>query len=415
MIQTNATQVGYAGVNSFVINGVDIAAYVNKLEIFESVCKPYITARALILDNSKLVDRLGLRGGEPVSFSISASGGGGYSGSGALHSLTKENLSENARTLAYELQVIGPEYYTERSNIISKSFQQITATDAISQIHSEGVGGGLSIPVASNGLLFPVNPYVVDKLKPFKAIDEFRKILTFAQYQSGVTCYYRNNSGCVLAPAEYMFQQASGGGPSFYQSVTPGFAWENMILNTNQIIDYTTSIPGEEQQGNRLSISETLMALKQEYRVLDKKSNKLIYDIPPSPVPIPTTDGQYNQQAQQIAYGGNGGQQQFLVVDTDKIPAQFVRRTDIEALFRAIVSCTPSVYAKFPIQGGLSVTVGAGINLNILSPAGLDESGGNYEDSELTGPYLVADLTHEIHNDNNLSSTTCRCMRGGWN
>lgn len=408
-------QVGYAGVQTCVVAGQEISPFVNTLEIFESVCKPYITVRLTVFDNAGIIDRLQLRGGEAVSFTVIASGGNSYSGNLQVFSVTKETGTLNKRVLAYEMQCIGSEYTTERTNIVSQSFMNITGTDIISTIHNQFVGGGLSVPVSSLGLLFTNNAYVVDKLKPFTAIDEIRKIITFGSYPSGVTCYYRNNSGCVLAPAEYMFRQASSGGQTFSQSATKGFNWQDIGTETNTIVDYTTSIPGEEQQGNRLGISETLATLKQEYRVLDKKSNKLIYDIPPSPVPIPTTDGQYNQPAQQQAYAGNGGQQQFLTVDTDKIAPPFIRRTDIEALFRAIVAATPSVYAKFPINNGLLVTVGGGVNLNILSPQGFEQSQGSYADSELTGPYLVADLTHEIHNDNNLSFTTVRAMRGGWN
>lgn len=271
------------------------------------------------------------------------------------------------------------------------------------------------MPVSSLGLLFTKNPHVIDGTKPLKAIDDMRKQITFAQYPSGISTFFHDKNSMVVAPVEYLLENAERTVATYTEKATWGALWTDVLTSTHAIVDYTTNT-GENEIG-RIHIHEIAAALKQERKVLDAKSNKTIVNRPATFVSIPKVLGTAMQQLGSPLMGQGGifgGKHNIIKIDTDKIPPSAVRQTDREQLLRAMLDNAPQVYIKVPIQGGLDATVGVGVDLQIIPPVGARPMA-SFNVSELSGPALVCTCTHEIHNDNLLSSTTMRCLKGGFN
>jgi len=71
----------------------------------------------------------------------------------------------------------------------------------------------------------------------------------------------------------------------------------------------------------------------------------------------------------------------------------------------------PMMRVKVPVQSGMYVTVGKGVQLNLLPPMG-DFDG--YGSSDMSGQYLVTEVCHELQlvNKSVQATTTMNCARG---
>lgn len=411
------SQAGKAGIQSFSLAGKEISQYVNTLQVFETLCKPYLTAKALVIDDAMIIDGLQIVGGETVSFTFVAEGGQSYNQNMQVFSIKKEQANKNKRALAYELEMIGPEYFGDRTQLVQKAYKNITGTDIIKNIHSQFVGGaGINVLVDSMGLLFQQNSHVINAAKPFKAIDDIRKLITFAQYPTGSTVYFRDKNQVNIGPLEHLFAQLNPN-VTYQQKATWGADFRDIQNSMFAIVDLTTNLG--DGKSARTNVHNVSAALKQEFKVFDAYSNKQIIDQLASLIPNGIVAGvPFGQLASNIMNQAgssmHGGKHNYVKIDTQKIPAASVRRTDKEQLYKAQIADAPQIYIKVPIQGGMATTVGKGVNLEIMAPIG-DMDTSSEDLSMLSGPALVADLTHEVHNDNTLSSTTMRCVKGGFN
>lgn len=373
---------------SFTINGYEVSPYVNLLKVYESVCKPYLTGDALIIDNNNLINVLNLQGGETVTFDVITDGGRNYSQTMYILKIKNVVSNQSGRAQSYTLELISKEYFGDRANLVQQSFKDITGTDAIQKIHSRFVGNQLNIPVPSSGLLFK-NPNVVSGTKPFKAIDDLRRIISFAGFQTGLTSYFRDRNLVNLIPVEYMFRNMSVQ-QEFVQKTTWGSDYRDVFHWENAIISATTTIG---DKGSYASMLEMSAAQAQEYKVMDVFSNKKIFEVAASAL---------KSVLGGVGAGGHGGRQNYLTIDSQKIPKENVRRTDKETLLRAKI--TSNLVIKVPIQTGLNCTVGKGIFCRLLAPIG-DKDPSNIQPTN-AGQSLVADIMHEFHFDDSLMPGT---------
>jgi len=409
-------QAGKGGIATFMLNNREIAPFVNRLQVFETLCKPYLTAKAIIVDADLIIDEMKIVGGEPVTFTFQTEGGGEYSANLQVFSIKKDTPNKNHRGLLFEMDMIGSEYFGDRTQLVQKAFKNITGTDAIKNLHSEYMKSNLQILVDSMGLLFNKNSHVINSVKPFKAIDDLRRQLTFAKYPTGSTVYYRDKDGVKFAPAEYLFDSLSAV-EQYIQKTTWGASWRDIADSKNAIVDYTTNI--QNNSAGRTKVANISAMMKQEYKVINVLSNKLIFNNLASLIPNPIVAGMpFGQLAGQIMNQINasvhGGSHNYLKIDTQKIPETSVRRTEKENLFKAMLADAPQIFVKVPIQGGLKATVGKGVNIQIMPPIGERETSSE-DTSMLSGDALVADLTHDVMNNSGLSSTVMRLVKGGFN
>lgn len=382
-------------VRSFSVNGVQMSGSVINVKLFESICKPYLTASAIIIDDRDYINTLDIKGGETVSFSLVADGGQEYNATLYILKVKDEKSNQSGRAHIYQFEMIGREYFGDRANLVQQAFKGIVGTDAIQKIHSQFIGGPLSVIIPSAGLLFQKNSHVISSSKPFKAIDDLRRMLVYPGVSTGSSVYFRDKDNVKLAPVEYLFNTMSPT-QTFVQRATWGTSWTDIWNSHNAIISAETTIEG---QGSRASYLEMSAAAAQEYKVIDVFSNKVVFN----------TLAQSAGILGAIAGGSHGGKHNYLTIDSQKIPKENTRRTDKENLLRAKI--TNQLVLKVPIQGGLNCTVGKGIYAQLLPPMGELED--TYYQPKNGGLMLVADLMHEFNNNDKqiAGTTTMRTVR----
>jgi hypothetical protein len=386
------------------ISGLDQTRHVLKLSVFETICKPYITGTLILRDDNNVINTLGLVGGEPISFSFS--GGDGLDYSQTLHILTLDGKpsSNNLRSITYTFQMVGPEYFGDKANMIQKPFQKMTGTSIIESIHSMFMSSSISVPVPSTGMLGDKNSITASSTKPFKAINDIRKIITFGG-MSGANLYFRDRYKANMVPVEHLF--SGGSSARFVQKNSWGKNWEAIFGGgTNDESNYYAILAASTStmQGAGRGVQLMAAASQGERKVTDLFSTKKTFD-------DAISGSGFGGLIASIG-GGHGGAQNFPTFDSTKIPKQNVRDTGAERAYLAELSTRPQVTIKVPFQTGVACTAGGGCDIQLIPPMG--DLGSTVEAADkVSGPFMIADLCHEISPGEKdvQGTTTMRCIR----
>ncbi len=396
-----------------IISGIEITNFVNKLNVYETIHKPYFTAKITIVDNNNVLNLAGenLMPGDPASFAFDVGEGKVFECELVLMQMKGNHSSESGRTQVYEVDLIGQEYYNDRSNIVQQSFKGIPTTAAIGAIHSQYIGGALNILMASAGPI-SLQSHIISGDKPFKAIADLRKRLNFAGIMSGNALYFKNQDGHQLAPLELLLASASPQ-EEFIQKTTWGVNWFDAVEAQRAIISATAEVLEGGAGGNQ----DVAAAANQGKQVFDMKSksrkvDKMAGGVSPGGV-IGSVAGILKGFAG--AVGGHGGLPNYQVMDGSNLPEALdpSMKTEAERLMRAIFKNGPMVTVKVPIQGGINCTVGKGAFYKLLPPMGDSK---NFMDNKLSGLYLVTELSHQLHLDDKTMNgvTVMQAARGGY-
>jgi hypothetical protein len=373
------------------IAGSDQTRHVMKLTVFETICKPYLTGTLTLQDDNNVINSLGLVGGEAVQFQFSGGTGLDYDQTLYILSMDGQPSNNNLRSVTYTIQLIGPEYFGDKANMIQKAFPGMTGTSIIQDIHSMFLSSSIAIPVPSTGLLGEKNSWVASSPKPFKAINDVRKIVTFGG-MSGANVYYRDRYKANLVPVEYLFQ--GSGGPRYVQRNTWGSDWRNIFGGYDAILAASTGI---NQGASRGGVRAIASASQGERKVTDIFSTKKTFD--------DAISGSGFSNLLSSITGGHGGQQNFPSFDSTRIPKQNVRDTGKERSYMAEIASRPQVTIRVPFQTGVASIAGGGCEINLIPPTG-DLTAGVSAD-RVSGSFMICDLMHEIvPGDKDVQGTT---------
>lgn len=384
-----------AAVLSCSVAGADFTARVLKISIFETICKPYLTGTLVIRDDNNVINNLDLKGGEPCSFNVSAGDGLNYTMTLYLLKMQGEPMNNNLRSIKYTMDLIGPEYFGDRANMVQQSFNNMTGTAIAQAIQSRFLGSSLVVPIASMGIFGEKNNHVVSSVKPFKAINDVRKLMSFGGSASGASVYYRDRYQVNLTKLEYLFS-SMGSQYTFNQKNTWGSDWHNVLGAYDAVLAASTSLNKQQGAGG---VQQIAVANQFERKVRDMFSTKKPYsdDISSGISSIMSA-----------VTGGHGGLQNFPIFDSTKLQKENVRNTGAEAAYQAQIVDGPQVTIKVPLQTGILCTVGKGCTVNLIAPSG-DYSAGFSRD-RTSGNKLVVDCCHtvEVSTQGMLGTTTMR-------
>lgn len=396
------------------VNGVDLVQHVTMARAFETLCKPYITGQLNILDTNNTIESMGLVGGENVTFCINTTRSRREFNLQIL-SLNGQTSAKGKRAMAYCIELIGSEYYGDKTNMVQQAFSGVTATDAVSKLYSQFLGGGIDIKVPSTGLLGKDNSYITNSTKPFKAIADFKKVMTFAQYKTGNILTWRDRDGSHLSPLEHLFATLSAQ-DSFVQKATWGASWQDLAGAENAIIE-ASALVNPEGSG-RSSLKNIASSMSGERKVIDFLTNKSLFDTMSSSMGggagVGTSISSLLGSIKGVV-GGHGGSHNYYLNDSSRIPNQSVRETDKEKAYGASIAGGPQYTIQVPIQSGLKCVVGKGLYAKLLPPVG-DQTSPFMRESQTGGLMLIVDAMHECHLDDTTmaGTSTFRCARGGF-
>lgn len=392
-----------------IIDGTNYLQYTQRVNVFETITKPYFTGEAHILFNNEETDTLRGQDLKNKTYVVTFDAGFGQIFDvkfiiDAFHGVTNESL----RSTHYTLTLIQEEYYKNKANLAQESFKHINGSQAAKILHSKYIGGGLKLLSQSLGLLSKES-YVVSSSQPFKAIGDIAQQLSYGQFKTGSTMYFKNRDGHVFGPLEQLFAQLS---PTvkFIQEATLGKNWNDMARASFNIIHAAANY--EDFKGSSMGTSS---AGRQENKGFNIQTKEKLIDEFAKNIPLGKLAGVATGILNQFGGAGrHGGRPNYRIMNTGHKDAQVdpANKNPNEQLYQAMVRDGPSVSCKVPIQGGLNCTVGKGVELKLIPPTG---DLNNYSFDPYGGKMLVVKVSHDMWNVDKLvqATTTLQCVKGG--
>lgn len=387
------------------IQGADVRKHTQKISIYETMCKPYLTATIVINDTSNIINNLMLRGGERVSFVIDTGIGKIYESVQYILSINEAESQDNFRSMVYTIQTASESYFNDRAGLVQRSDVNIPATAAAQLIHSEHVGtdAPLQVLMPSLGMIAKsdIGGFVTSNKKPFKAIEDILARCSYGSIKSGSTVYFRDRDSYVIAPLEHLFNTMSAQ-EKFVQKQTWGADWRDTFNAYNAIIHASTKV-NETEGKQRGGMNNIAAAAKGALNVFDVAQGKEV--VMKTAQAAKAIQGSLSGIAQQFGRGKFGGIPNVLQIDSRRNePSNDQSLNMVEQnMFQAQVKDSVNYYIKVPIQSGINITVGKGAHASLLPPVGDLDKGRQL----IGGLMLVADVCHEcIFTDTIVQGTT---------
>lgn len=395
------------------LDGANISRFVNSIQVYESLCKPYITAKIVVFDNNNVINTMnqakgGLKG-KPVYFAFTG-GEEIYQQQQYVFEIKELPSQENLRYIVYEISTIGLAYYKDRANLVQTSPSNQPATAVAQQIHDQYLGGDapLRVMMPSNGFLAQDTQggFDIPNVHPFKAIRDVLDRATYSAFPSGTSVYFRDRDSYVMAPLEMLFA-TMGEQARFIQSATWGTHIDH-IFDAHFAIISASTVTGNGEGGAGKG-GNLAAAASQGHTIMDRKKHQIINEAqaglqslaPWANMALPAFGSKF------------GGKINVLAMDESRNPLQtdpalFKRAAN---LFQAAVKDAANYHIKVPIKGGLKCTVGKGIYAKLIPPVGdLGET-----THPVSGRMLCADVVHTAFFDKRTvqGTTTIRAVLPG--
>lgn len=416
-----------ARLRSCFLKGVDIQQYVHCLRVYENLNKPYLTAHLTILDNNNLFENLGIVGSEECSFTFDSPPNNKiYSQSVNLLSIKGHQSPNNLKTQIYEIDLIGKTFFQDKANLVQKSFGQMTGTDAISWVWSNFLNGDKSLKVLMNsiGMIGKQNdPSTIENLKPFAAIEQLKKYLTFSQYKTGVPMLFRDAQAVNLAPLQYLYDNMASQEFFLQKETWGGNFFDPLIYNS--IIAAHPEIDSDTSEGGRSNVQDIAATVNQSQVVFDmfsgtlstfKKGAQIGAGTFGSGKSIGQLISSIPSNLLSLGAGSLGGAPNIQVTQSNRWNRASApdTKTMAERRYAAEAKGGPQLRIKVPMQSGINVTIGKGITAQLLPPTG-DLTNANIFAYGMTGKWLVKELLHEVFTDDRevQATTSMALMRGG--
>jgi hypothetical protein len=374
--------------------------HVKNIQVFETMCKPYLTAKILVVDNNNIINGLQLKGGDPINFSFDG-GERDYNSQQYILTISGEESTQNSRTQVYTISTASISYFKDKGSLVQRADMNVPATTVAASIHNEYVKGpkSLHVDVQSSGVVSKTEGggYVTNNKKPFKAIIDVLERNPFGGFPSGCPMYFEAYDGHHMGPLEYYFKSASAQA-HFDQQSTWGREYEHIWTTTHAIISART-VKNETKAAGRSGAGQMAAAASGALSMFDNALGNTAI----------------SQMAGAVGGGGKfggkgGGIQNVLQTDSRRLPLSADQgiNAKIQNLFAAKVRDGVNYLVKVPIQGGIYVTVGKGVDCKLQAPIGDKNSGRNL----VGGLMLVADVMHDCWFDDRQiqATTTMRCV-----
>ena len=371
--------------------------HINMISVFETICKPYITATIVVMDNNNVINGMGDLKGEKISFVIDTGIGKLYESVQHVLSISDpEEQPDNLRTKKYTIEASTEGLFNDRSSIVQRSDVNIPITQAAAQIHSEYVGDApLKILMNSMGMIAKtdIGGFITANKKPFKAIRDMIERASYGNYKTGSTVYFRDAKEYVMAPLEHLFATMSSQA-EFIEKQTWGSDWRDTFNAFNAIIVASSVV--KEGQGQQAGAANLAAANKGAVSLFDVTQGKEV--LMQAAQQAQSIGNQLTSNLGKFSKGKFGGMPNVLQMDTRRNETSNEQGMNIvqQNMFQAQLKDSVNYYIKVPIQGGINVTVGKGFTAKLLPPVGdLNMS----IRSRIGGLMLACDVHHECYFD----------------
>ena len=377
----------------------NLLPFVNVMRIFESVCKQYITAQVILFDTDNLMATLGITAGCSSTMAMmSPPNTVIYAPSGmTVLKMKGEPAPGTLKFQVYTIDFVGPEYWGDRLNTVRNAFPGTTGTAQIQALWSQYIKTPFNVDSSSSGIMgSKAQSHTENGKKPFTAMYDIMKMLAGGM---GNWLLYHDNSSARINQLQSMLDNSmSSSQQNFIQSETWGALFNNPGIYQTIIVAQLQAGRGD---GGYSSGAQVAKFASQSLSVFDLGLGKILMD-GMSNITSAAGGALQGVLGQGSQYGGRDNRQITNSAGIANAIAPFTKTVG-EGAYSAAVRNGPQLALKVPLQTGLNVTVGKGINASLLPPS----TGPIINSGILNLNWMVCDLCHEIYQDDReLNATT---------
>jgi hypothetical protein len=378
------------------VNGVSIAQSIRTMSVSSSIFSPFHSTRLIITDGSQVSDAL-YESGVPIRCVYT-------SGDGKIvrefdflsHSNKGGQKGDNPKTGGVEIIGVSEEWFKLATEKHSGAYKNQPGTEVVKKIHQQVSKKSLNAS-ASKGILGQNEPYHIRNETTGNAIHGVRNLLTHTQYNSGSYAYFMDNSEggqMNLISLEQMMAEADG--QQFSMKATTGAFESNQgfkIFSMQKMSSDSKHVKSQMQVGTKTKEGKNWHT--HDYTPPPAQGQKIRDMNTPG-----RTTSQY--QTQKPATTNYNRTWNANLGDDPAGQGSDLETKSAERKMKDIIQ-QGLVRVNVPIGGGLTTTVGKGINLDIGTESGLDKS----TKSPDAGRALITASTDYIHmGDNGLTGWT---------
>lgn len=389
---------------------VDLKRHTKEIRIFESMMRPYIVTEVALLDSNNFGNTLRIEGGEELSGSALTAEGSYVEFSGKCFKQdTGDSVGKSVGTL---LHFATEAYFGNKENKVTGAWTNIIGTDLISQIANKYLGKSISKLIPSLGFHAENQPYKLNNVIPFDAINQIRQKLTSAAFsKTGAYTFFQNNIGLNLIPLEQLFSELAPQG-YFIQDPTIGSSFLDIKRITSQIISFKA---GSSFGGSTVDPSNMYRNLKTENHNFNLNKGKFTRGQPENTyIPRLGVSIPFNIERNIGKIAGN------FSFTLDDLNLRQLNPEKIKANGEKVLGYMTQGSGTWTmtvlLDRGVKLTVGKGVYAKPLLPIG-DLTSMDGMENRLGGEALVVNLTHLIKNYDVKPQgfTTVECAQGGFN
>lgn len=458
MVSTSYIQAGQGQLLCAVIvdgNGQawDLTSYCHCLRVYESVCKEYITAQMIFYDSDNIIENLNIQAGTPAGFAFwsppnnflySAGTMGpnfsnmtGSYGTLAVLKMKGEQAKDSLKYSIYTIDFIGSVWYQNMNTQVQYTGTG-TGTQLITNIWNQylaSADANLNVLSSSIGQIgSPQQAHVTAGEKPITAIHNImREMISVESSQLSNWLLFKNRSGVNLAQLPSLFATNNINGPTGFQPPQNNAQGQQEYFVQKEAWGAGSSADGTGGVNDPF-IYHAIIALQAEARegtgsggvssglnmagttntqqfVQDIASGNIVTQ-PLQSLGVGTTiGGIFSVLGSLVGLGAAAGAGASIIGNQitnstiwPNATAPFTK-TPGEAGYSGAVKGAAQLVMKVPLQTGINVTVGLGIYAYLL-PGGVFSTAGSQIIDNLSGPWLVTDLVHELYTDQRQNACT---------
>lgn len=376
-----------ASVTECTVNGLNCRSIVHNVKIFESVCKPYITAQITFNNNrGQLNETRPLTGQSRVTVTLQDSTGATYPFDGIFTKAPDEFETHQTGEGFVTIHAITYDYWNDKRSLVTKGSIDEPGTALVQKIHNQYIQTPLRILEQSIGYLSRQEGggYGVTSESPFTAIRTIGQKLKYGRSSAGATIYFREKNGHVFGPAQALVDQM-GSVTEVRQSETIGHNRSNIWGSEGAKSILVSKVFKKEEAPDAMAVTASAGG----------------------------TAGvnDYEMHGRFAAIGALGSAVYGLVSNAMRSEAHQPKaihestKTVAEWNYKAAFARAPNYLIKISIEAGMKCTVGKGIKATMMAPLS-----GQF--NTVSGNFLIADLMHDCYFDNReiTGTTTLRIV-----
>jgi len=398
---------GDINVNELVIGQFDYTKSFVSFDVYESIYTPGIVANITVLDTADYLGKQKLSGGEEISLSFNHPGGQAAEYKFVVNSIQSTSSPPGQKSKSYVIEAISKEILNSKDKYISKSYDKKEFSKMVEDIFKEFLKSSKKLNIEETK---GMQNYVVQRQKPFAAIDSIRRRSVSPTSKSSTYIFFENQDGYHFTTLEKIFKdrkivktlvQNSATGSNFFaaqggniisaeipQQMDIGKSTSSGVLNSEYNTFNMFTLEYKRKQNNKKPEDE---AKKEGVDNRIKKSYISAHDSEPGYVAVLPVSNE-----KKVGLGGKS-----------YIPEQ----TPVQ---KAYADSLASGVLKLSVPGDSRLKAGAMVTANLLNknefttPQSLD----NF----LSGDFLITALRHKISSPGERPRYTCslECMKGGY-